>query len=215
MSHMNVKVKICGVTLPSQAQEIAALGADYVGCVIEFPKSPRSVTGEKAREIQEAVNNKCRGRKFSARTVGVVMNLPFERLCRLIEESGISIWQLQGNETTAYVNRLRKRGLTIWKAVTRENYARFAGVADAVQVDAVNPMHGAGGSGVQSDWDFARQLADEGYKVMLSGGLNPDNVQEGIRFVRSSIVDTSSGVETSPGIKDIDKVRLFIQNAKH
>ncbi|MFA4872629.1 MAG: phosphoribosylanthranilate isomerase [Patescibacteria group bacterium] len=211
---MNVKVKICGVTLPAQAREIARQGADFVGCVIEFPKSPRSVTGEKAREIQEAVNNRCRGRKFSARTVGVVVNLPFERLCRLIEESGISIWQLHGNETTAYVNRLRKRGVIIWKAVTRQNYLHYASVVEVLLVDAKNPMHGAGGSGKRADWNFARELVEAGYEVVLSGGLTPENIHDGIKFTRSRIIDASGGVEVKPGVKDMRKVRLFIKNAK-
>jgi len=217
MSHMSNKamVKICGVTLPEQAREIARLGADYVGCVIEFPKSPRSVSTERAREIRGAVEGADRrGAINRARTVGVVVDLPFDHLSELIEGIGIRIWQLHGIEDVEYVNAVKALGVEVWKAVTRENYIQYAGVADKLLVDAKNPLHGAGGSGKLSDWDFARQLVGEGYPVVLSGGLTPDNVQEGIRSVRPFVADASSGVEISPGVKDLSKVEFFITNIK-
>jgi len=89
----------------------------------------------------------------------------------------------------------------------------MTGYTDKIVVDAKNPLHGAGGSGKLSDWGLAKQLVDEGYDVVLSGGLNPENVQEGITYSRPRIVDTSSGVEISPGVKDLKKVERFIKNA--
>lgn len=207
MSNRKVKVKICGVTLPSQAREIAALGADYIGCVIEFSKSPRSVTRSYAKQLRDALKG------TRAALVGVAVDIPLRELLAMMPHLDLNVVQLHGNESPEYVKRLRRRGVEVWKVVTRENYTRFAGVADAVQVDAVNPMHGAGGSGMRSDWDFARQLVDEGYTTVLSGGLNPDNVQEGITRAQPLVVDVSSGVEASPGIKDLSKVVRFITKA--
>src|SRR3990167_3378963 len=108
---MSVKVKICGATMPEQARAIAALGADYIGGIIEFPKSPRSVTRETAREIREAVE------AGGAQTVGVVVSLSVHQLVSLIEETGIRIWQLHGDESVEYVKRLKEYGVEVWKAV--------------------------------------------------------------------------------------------------
>ncbi|MEW6200397.1 MAG: phosphoribosylanthranilate isomerase [bacterium] len=206
---MNVKVKICGVTLPSQAREIAALGADYIGCIIEFSKSPRSASRVRAKEMKLEIS------KFRhVEIVGVVVNMPIHRLTSLIEETGIRVWQLHGNETPEDVVRIKELGVEAWKAVTRENYAQYAAVVDILVVDAMNPLHGAGGSGRNSDWEFAHELVEAGYAVVLAGGLTPENVRDGISLVRSSIVDTSSGVEVRPGVKDLSKVSQFIASAR-
>ena len=221
---MSVKVKICGATMPEQAQAIAALGADYIGGIIEFPKSPRSVMRGMARKMRDAVEGVDRrgepasrqgGRPFArTQVVGVVVDVPFDRLGELIEETGIRILQLHGEETPEEVKRLKECGIEVWKAVTKENYTQYADIADRLLVDAQNPLHGAGGSGCVSDWAFAKQLVGEGYAVVLSGGLNSDNVQEGITRVQPFIVDASSGVESAPGIKDMAKVERFIGNAR-
>ncbi len=207
--------KICGVTIPEQAREISALGADYIGCIIEFPKSTRSVSAETAREIQEAVGNGM-GAINHAHTVGVVVDLPIARVRELIKETGIRIWQLHGNEDNEYVMKMKEMGVEVWKVYNKVATGRDLSLqlADTIVVDAKNSVHGAGGSGKLSDWDLAKQLIGEGYDVILSGGLNPENVQDGIKLVRPRVVDTSSGVETSPGIKDLVRVKKFITNAK-
>lgn len=235
---MSVKVKICGVTLPEQAREIAVLGADYIGCIVEFPKSPRSITREKAPELQDALKGS------GATLVGVAVDMPIEMLFEVIKSVDLKIVQLHGSEPIAYVKRLKEAGVEVWK-VTRDATARHSGakhggaiesheerslskgsyrsstvvsslqddigMVDKIVVDAKNPTHGAGGSGLLSDWVFAKHLVGEGYSVVLSGGLTTENVQEGIQSVQPQIVDVSSGVEVSPGIKDLKKVEMFIR----
>lgn len=206
---MGVKVKICGVTQSAQAREITELGADYIGCVIEFPKSLRSVNAERAREIRLEIST-----YRNIALVGVVVDLPLDRLAAFIDVTGIRTWQLHGTESPEYVRSIKNIGVEVWKAVTRENYMYYADITDKLLVDALDPVHGAGGSGRLSDWDFAQQLVQMGYEVTLSGGLNPENVQAGINFVKPAAVDVSSGVEESPGIKDISKVERFIRNIR-
>ena len=247
---MSIKIKICGVTLSAQAREIARLGADYIGCVIEFPRSPRSVSAERAREIREAVEENSRGKALPylydgrgvlqyARTqvVGVVVDLPFDRLRTLIEETGIHIWQLHGEEDEQYIRKLKEMGVEVWKVIRgdtprpdmsldtplKRGFPSYGGVAerlrggfeagnaDKVVVDAKNPIHGAGGSGALSDWKFARELQQQGYSVVLSGGLNQENVLEAIQEVQPDVVDVSSGVEARPGVKGLDLVKKFIK----
>jgi phosphoribosylanthranilate isomerase len=237
MSNRNIEVKICGVTIPEQAREIARLGADYIGCIIEFPKSPRSVSRVRARELQDALKGS------RATLVGVTVNIPIEKLIEIIKHVGLKIVQLHGDESVEYVKRLQGYDAEVWKVVTHAlrhsetkisesskknkknndddfwilNQVQDDGgekLVDMIVVDAKNPLHGAGGSGKLSDWNFAKELADKGFNVVLSGGLTPENVRDGIKSVQPSIVDVSSGVEAAPGVKDIARVKDFIRNAK-
>lgn len=210
---MRTKIKICGVVNPDQASAIAEAGADYVGCVVDFSQSPRSVSMERASEIRDAVELFNDDRDISqyahTRIVGVVVNKLLIELERLIEETGILIWQLHGNEDEKYVHAAKELGVEIWKVVGAHCNTPVQSI-DKYVVDYVNPQHGAGGSGQRSDWNFARSLREKGFSVVLSGGLNPDNVNKAVEQVRPDIIDLSSGVESEPGVKDMHLVEKLI-----
>lgn len=207
------EIKICGVTKAEQATAIAESGAHYIGCVIDFPLSLRSISAERAREIREAIDS-CRQNSYSTRTVGVVVNMPLRQLKQYIHETGITIWQLHGNENEEYIRAIKNDGVEVWKAVSPENYREYPNIADKLLVDSPHSVHGAGGSGNLSDWAFARNLVDSGYRVVLSGGLDPANVAVAAAQVRPDIVDVSSRIEASPGIKDLRKVEKLINNVR-
>lgn len=208
---MATKVKICGVTQSQQARQIAVQGADYIGCIIEFPESPRSVTRDQARILREVVE------KEGSRMVGVVVNKTFDDLKDIVEITGIRILQLHGDENEEYIKQIKTLGVEAWKVVNgsvgAEDFQPVQG-ADKYVVDAVNPLHGAGGSGELSDWNFAKRLREQGFKVVLSGGLSSDNVEEAIKQAKPSVVDASSKLEMQSGIKNLEKVKDFIREAR-
>jgi phosphoribosylanthranilate isomerase len=207
-------VKICGTTSPEDAELAASAGADYIGVILHHPPSPRNVSTEQARAI------------FAAARVPVValtVNQPLDVLLQLAAEFKPAVLQLHGDETPELVSALKVHGLTVWTAcsgdtdavASRARAMTNAG-ADAVLLDARAVKDGQivyGGTGHRADWTLARQLVDEGLRVVLAGGLTPENVHQAVATVQPWMVDIVSGVEASKGIKDPEKVWQFIAEA--
>jgi phosphoribosylanthranilate isomerase len=198
-------VKICGITTVSDAQACAALGASAIGVNL-VPGSARCVSVERAREISRAVG------ATKVLVVGVVADLDVERMRALVRDAELGCLQLHGDEAPDALRPLLPHA---YKAV------RIAGPADVAEarrfpgdyllVDTKAP-HARGGTGATFDWSLVRELARE-RKLTLAGGLRPDNVARAIDEVRPWCVDVASGVERSPGVKDLDAVRAFIAEA--
>lgn len=208
-------VKICGTTSVDDALLTQAAGADYLGIILSHPPSPRNTRLEVAKAIRESVK---------IPVVAVTVNQSREQLLQLQEEFTPSVLQLHGDEPPALVAKLVSNGLRVWAAVGGEDarsraYALLEAGAEAILVDArAKTQSGTtvyGGTGKRSDWNLARELREEGAKVILSGGLSPDNVTEAITTVSPWLVDTVSGVESAPGIKHADKLRQFVHQAKN
>lgn len=208
-------VKICGTTSVDDALLTQSAGADYLGVILSHPPSPRNTEWAVAKAIREAV---------TIPVVAVTVNRSLEQLLQLQEEIAPAVLQLHGDEPPELIADLTKRGLRVWAAVGGEAarsraYALLEAGAEAVLVDArAKTQSGTivyGGTGKRSDWSLARELREEGAKVILSGGLSPDNVTEAIATVSPWLVDTVSGVESAPGIKDADKLRQFVHQAKN
>jgi phosphoribosylanthranilate isomerase len=198
-------VKICGVTSAADAELCVAAGASAVG--LNFvPSSPRVVTPERAREIARAV----RGRVL---VVGVVADLGVDAMLALKEEAELECLQLHGDEPPEALAPLLPhayKALRIGDASDVARADRYGG--EHLLVDA--RVEGAlGGSGRTFDWSLVSALAKR-RKLTLAGGLTPDNVADAVRAVAPFCVDVSSGVESSPGVKDPDKVRRFVAAAK-
>ena len=195
-------VKICGVTCEEDALLAVAMGADAVGFV--FAPSPRQVQPEDVRGIV---------RRLPAEivTVGVFRDDTPEHVVEVISRTGLQVAQLHGHETRSVLEEVRQHVPSVIQAVAAGDDAmqRAAGSpADIVLVDSPSP-----GSGRIFDWKLA-EGAPRGVRLLLAGGLDPDNVTRAIRQVHPWGVDVSSGVEESPGRKDATKVRLFIERAK-
>ena len=197
-------VKICGVTNEDDALLAVAMGADAIGFV--FAPSPRQVHPEVVRDIIKRLPH-------DTLTIGVFRNETPERVIDIVGRTGLKGVQLHGGETAEDVRLVRLRVPFVIQALPAGD-ARLAGAgagpesADVVLVDSASP-----GSGEVFDWSLA-EGAPDGVRLLLAGGLTPDNVEAAIRKVRPWGVDSASGTEASPGKKDATKVRLFVARAK-
>ncbi len=195
-------VKICGITNEQDALLAVALGADALGFV--FAPSPRQISPALAREIVKRLPPE-------TVTVGVFRNEAPSRIVEIVNEARLQGAQLHGHETTAMTAEVATNVRFVIKAVVAGSQdATHANTfaADAILVDGLHP-----GSGTAYDWELLQDIPTD-IRLMLSGGLTPENVGAGILQVRPWGVDVSSGVEKSPGQKDAVKLRHFITNAR-
>jgi len=198
-----VFVKICGITNEEDALLAVALGADALG----FVMAPGSVRQLRPQAVRDIVHRLPHG----VATVGVFRDERPERVVEIVNRVGLSGAQLHGREPLSEVRWIRQRLSFVIQAFTAGDPAIAAaanGPADVILLDSANP-----GSGHVFDWRLA-ESAPGGVRILLAGGLNPDNVSEAIAHVRPWGVDVSTGVEGSPGHKDPRKLRRFIEAAK-
>jgi len=200
-------VKICGVTEVRDAEMIADLGADAIGLNF-IERSKRRVTVERAREIVERI----RGR---IECIGVVADLDEMAIRRLLDEVGLDRVQLHGHEAEELVERLGGRAykaLGIMSKKDVDTARSFPG--DPVLVDA--SVEGwAGGTGRVFDWKLLGELVSA-RRIVLAGGLHPDNVAAAVRAVAPYGLDVASGVEERqrPGLKEPRLVESFLRRAR-
>jgi len=209
-----MKVKICGVTRPSDAQLAEESGADYIGAIL-VPGSPRQVSPELAGSLAASVD---------IPLVVVVAGLSPRQTANLARLAGASVIQLHGEESAADAAVLRELGdWELWTAVwvrtgadISNAAATFGEVVDLLLLDGWHPS-ALGGTGTRFDWSEAaavRTGLSPEIRLGVAGGLTPDNVEEAVRRLAPDLVDVGSGVEASPGIKDPDRVRSFVLRAR-
>jgi phosphoribosylanthranilate isomerase len=195
-------VKICGITSEEDALLAVALGADALGFV--FAASSRQVSMATARDIARRLPPE-------VLTVGVFRDELPERVVEITQAAGLRGAQLHGHESPETTRWVRERVRFVLQAFRAGDpaleHARDHG-ADAVLLDSSVP-----GGGRVFDWSLAHD-APLGLRLVLAGGLTPDNVGDAIRQVRPWGVDVSTGVETSPGHKDARKLRAFLKEAR-
>jgi phosphoribosylanthranilate isomerase len=196
------EVKICGITSLEDAEAAMLAGADAIGFIF-YPRSPRYVTPDRAREISGKLPARiCR--------VGVFVDHEAEEVRRIVEFCGLDLIQLHGNESPDYCRTFSPPVLI--KAVSIQKEEDLARLKDypvrAILVDAHDPAR-PGGTGKTCDWNLARK-AGERYRLILSGGLNPQNILQAIEEVRPLAVDIGSGVEARPGKKDPEKITALM-----
>ncbi len=210
------RIKICGVTTPSDALHAVACGADAIG-INCYVGSPRFVPEESARKIVGAVGGR-------AEVVAVFVNETPEAIEALCARLGIGTVQLHGDEPEGVAARLKVRRIKAIHASNTPDPERFASYpCEAFLLDSGGRSE-YGGTGRELPWGelperFGRLLAAPGSRGsgktwILAGGLTPGNVGRAIAMVFPSAVDVASGVESSPGRKDPAKVASFIENAK-
>jgi phosphoribosylanthranilate isomerase len=198
-----VRVKICGVTTPADACLAAELGAHAIGLNF-YPESPRSISPFAARNILRELPP-------LVSSVGIFVNWATEPVIALSQALRLSAAQLHGDETPQTVAEVAKK-IPVIKALRIDKGTAPIGLprhraAAAFLLDAASPCQ-FGGTGVTTDWAQARTLA-ESHRIILAGGLTPENVAEAILAVRPFAVDVASGVESVPGKKDPAKMRAF------
>ena len=199
------RVKICGVTTVDDALACADLGADAIG--LNFvPSSPRRIDATRAREIVQSVG----GRSL---VVGVVANLTVGQMRALRDAAGLGCLQLHGEESGEDVQAMLPHAYKAVRVGSAEDVAQAEAMpGEFVMVDA--RVEGAlGGTGRTFDWNLVLRLAKQ-RKLVLAGGLTPDNVATAVAAVHPWCVDVASGVENAPGEKDLAKVRAFLEAAR-
>ena len=200
-------VKICGITNKEDAKTAVRCGASALGFV--FCSSPRRVTPEKVRTIRE-------GLPAHVRTVGVFTDEPVHLVREVAAFCGLDMIQLHGGPppgTCRAVGRPCIRAFRVRDETSLDSIEDFRGAVHAVLLDAWDPEW-AGGTGRVFDWSLVPRVKDLGLPVILAGGLTPKNVGPAVDRVRPYGVDVSSGVERSPGLKDPDLVRCFVDRAR-
>jgi phosphoribosylanthranilate isomerase len=200
---MHVRSKICGITRVEDALAAVAAGADAIGLVF-YAKSPRAVSPEQAAAIVQALPP-------FVTSVGLFVNMPRDQLQALLRQVPLDLLQFHGDESPAdceeygrpYIKALRVRPDEDL-AATIANYSGARGILLDTFVEGV-----PGGTGATFDWSLVP--SDIAKPIILAGGLEASNVAAAIRQVRPYAVDVSGGVEASKGIKDANKIRVFVQ----
>lgn len=207
-----MRIKICGITQLDQGYAIAQLGATMLGFIC-VPSSPRYVPSEK---IQIILNNLPK----SIQTIGVFANTSIEQIYQIVLETGLTGVQLHGNESPDFCDRLRQmlpqieliKALRIKCSATLLQTQDYFNSIDALLLDAYHPQH-LGGTGKTLDWNSLQQFSPP-CSWFLAGGLTPDNIQEALQQLKPDGIDLSSGVERSPGDKDLEKVKQLFDRLK-
>jgi phosphoribosylanthranilate isomerase len=204
-------VKICGLSTPETLAAAVGSGASHVGFV-HFAKSPRHLSLADAARLRAGVPPQ-------VKAVLLLVNAGPQLLAEAVREVRPDVVQFHGSESPEALARFRaETGIEAWRALAvkdaaaLDDAARFHGAADRLLFDA--PASALpGGNGTAFDWNLLR-FYDGPTPWGLAGGLTPANVAEAIRLTGAPLVDTSSGVERSPGLKDVDRIAAFCKAAR-
>jgi phosphoribosylanthranilate isomerase len=200
-----LKVKICGITNREDALWAVECGADALGFIF-YKKSPRYINPEHAKEIISILP------PFIS-TVGVFVNEDYNDVRDVKLLTGLNAVQLHGDESPSYCNLIEGKLIKAIRIKNEKSIERLKKyTVDAFLLDSFDTSS-FGGSGLTFDWRLAEKAKQHG-RIILAGGLTPDNVEEAINKVAPFGVDVSSGVESKPGIKNKKKVKDFILKVK-
>lgn len=212
---MAIRVKVCGITMPSQLEAFEEIGVDLAGFIF-YPRSPRYMGNKIPAEYI---------RKFKGRIakVGVFVNTPYEELMKTVEDYRLDMVQLHGDEIPRYCEQVANH-ITVIKAFRLTDndpidwMARsYDEACDMYMFDTLGA--GYGGTGKKFDWSVLKNSTIDKL-FFLSGGIEPGDIEKLQDFAKENIarkmfaVDINSRFETSPGVKDVEKVRTFVTSLK-
>lgn len=212
---MKTEVKICGLKTAEAVDRAVALGASHTGFIF-FAKSPRNLEPDDAGRLAERIRGK-------AKIVAVTVDAENDDLDEIVAALNPDILQLHGSETPDRVLTVKAvYGLPVMKALSirdaddLKKLEPYIGIADRFLFDAKPPAGSQlpGGNGVSFDWTLLDAL-DGSVDYMLSGGLNVNNIGEALAQTRARAIDTSSGVESAPGVKDLKLMESFFDAVRH
>jgi phosphoribosylanthranilate isomerase len=201
-----MKIKICGLTRPEDVVFLNGLPVDYAGFIF-VPSSPRCLNLPSAMRIAPLLRE-------GIKKVGVFLDDDSARVLDIARSLQLDLLQFHGEETPAYCSRLEIPYFKTIRVRSRIDGSSLRGYRpEAFLLDTYAPR-AHGGTGKTFDWSIARAWRDTGVKILLAGGLTPDNVSRAVSEVDPWGVDVSSGVESSPGVKDHSKLHRFITLAQ-
>lgn len=201
---MKPRVKVCGITQPSQIHEIALLSVDAIGC-IHYANSPRNVSIDQIKDIFDQVP------PFLTKVLVVVDEEP-DRLNQYCEYVKPDYIQLHGSESIDFCKNMIRpviKAISMKDRSSIEEIEKYLNVVPYVLVDTYHPDF-KGGTGLQIPQHFLNDMASFNQRIILSGGISPDNISQIKKQNDLWAIDINSGVETSPGIKDIDKIKNLL-----
>ena len=206
-------IKICGISTPATLDAAIKVRADYVGLVF-YPPSPRYLTLPQSADLAA----RAAGRIAK---VGLFVDASDATIADAVGAAKLQALQLHGSETPQRAAELRARfGVPVWKVIAVASAAdiaradAYAGAADLILFDAKTPKGTLpGGMGLVFDWSLLGAYRGE-LPWGLAGGLTTDNVAEAVRVTGAPLVDASSGLESAPGVKDVDKIAAFCKAAQ-
>jgi len=204
--NMRTRIKICGITSVDDGLAAANAGADAIGLVF-YPKSPRFVEPDQAAAIARAMPP-------FVTVVGLFVNAEAATVREILSAVPLHLLQFHGDEDAAYCRQFDRpylKAARMGPGFDLVQYAASFGSAQALLLDAF--VDGYGGGGKTFDWSMIPPGLPR--PIVLSGGLDPDNVAEAVRRVRPPAVDVSSGVEAAKGVKDHAKIAAFIAGVRN
>ena len=203
---MSVRIKICGITNEEDALVAAQLGADALGFI--FAPSPRQILAERAREIIDILPP-------MVQTVGVFVDEDPEKVANTAAHCRLDLLQLHGSESPGYCSRFDRRVIKAMRMRSQQDLlglSEYSDIVNGLLLDTYVSNH-CGGTGIAFDWNLALQAKKYG-RIILAGGLSPENVAAPVDMVRPYAVDASSCLEQSPGVKDHGKIARFIERVR-
>ncbi len=203
---MSTRIKICGITRPEDALAAVAAGVDAIGLVF-YPPSPRYVSLAQAVDIVACLPP-------FVTTVGLFVDTPTADIRQVIQTVGIDLVQFHGHEMAAICGEIKHpwiRAVRMQDDLDLVTTCTDFSAARGILLDAYSPGV-PGGTGATFDW--SRIPTALSGKIILAGGLHPDNVAQAVREVHPYAVDVSGGVESSPGIKDQVKIARFVAQVR-
>ncbi len=207
-----MRIKICGITQPEQGQAIAQMGATALGFIC-VKASPRYVTPEQIRAVVQALPE-------NVDRIGVFANTSWEEICQTVAVAGLTGVQLHGDESPEFCHRLRQllpkveiiKALRVRNSQALTQAEVYTNWVDTLLLDAYHPQY-LGGTSKTLDWINLRQFQPK-CPWLLAGGLTPDNILDALSHVHPNGIDLSSGLERTPGDKDLDKVAQLFKSLK-
>ncbi|GIO97522.1 N-(5'-phosphoribosyl)anthranilate isomerase [Paenibacillus lautus] len=221
---MSTALKICGLQSVEVLKSMINLPVDYIGFV--FAKSRRKVSPQQAAQLIQVLREW--DHDMIPAAVGVLVNPDLDELEELLREAALDVVQLHGQESPQFCREVKERfPVSVFKAVSIESDRSeaerlsaldpYAGSIDGLLIDTYDPVYG-GGSGKTFAWDlippYQQWAKRQGIPLFVAGGLDSDNVSHLIGQYAPYGVDVSSGVESEPGVKDINKVIAFVERVK-
>ncbi len=207
-------VKICGVKKVEDVEAVVSAGADAVGFVLE-KSSPRFVSLDELPPLIEKASGIEKVAVLTAKALDELSEGDASPFFVKLKDMGVDTVQLHGFGDMELAGKALSSGLRVIRAFV---YREESNVLDPESLKdwlSFRIMLDSGcGSGETFDWSLAKKFVESGYRVILSGGLTPENVAEAVKKVSPFGVDVSSGVESSPGVKDPEKIRSFVASAK-
>ncbi len=192
------RIKICGLFREADVEAVNRFKPDYIGFILNYPKSHRNVSAERAAELRS-------GLCYGIEAAGVFVNQPEEVITGMAESIGLNVIQLHGQEENETILRIKKKtGLPVWKAFRVRNREDLSAAAESA-ADLVL-LDGGTGGGKAFDWNLLTAFSRP---YILAGGLTAESIREAIQRFSPSVIDLSSGVETN-GVKDPEKIRQAI-----